>query len=196
MVQRLFGPVMVSMKVFGKACIFLGLTLLSFKTDKETLYFTETGSVYFKSSAPLELIEARSQKMKGLIDIEKMTFAFSVANTSFEGFNSALQREHFNENYMESARYPNSTFSGKIIEDIDITKDGEYTIRAKGKLNIHGVTQERIIKSTLQVKGGQFYVTSKFTVPLADHNIPIPRIVNQKVAEEIYVEIKATLAPK
>ncbi|MER2999374.1 YceI family protein [Pontibacter populi] len=160
------------------------------------LYRIKEARIHFKSEAPLELIEAGSTKLKGLIRTEDQTFAFSVANTSFEGFNSALQREHFNENYMESTRFPNCTFSGKIIEPIDFTKDGLYTVRAKGKLAVHGVDVERIIKATLTIKGNTVSVQSEFIVPLQDHNITIPKIVNQKIAEEINVTIDATLLPQ
>lgn len=160
------------------------------------LFVAKNGSISFKSEAPLELIEARSGKMKGVINPAEQTFAFSVSNETFEGFNSALQREHFNENYMESAKFPNSSFSGKIIETIDFTTDGTHNVRAKGKLLVHGVEQERIIKATLQIRKGVITVSSNFTVPLADHNITIPKIVYQKIAEEIQVNINAVLQPQ
>lgn len=162
----------------------------------KSLYLAKDASIHFKSEAPLELIEATSTKMKGVLKPADQTFAFSVPNSSFEGFNSALQKEHFNENYMESAKYPASTFTGKIIEEIDYETDGTYTVRAKGKLNVHGVEQERIIKATLQIKKGSITVTSSFTVPLADHNITIPKIVYQKIAEEISVDINAVFQPQ
>lgn len=171
--------------------------IVSFAGKKAgSIYEIKDGSVYFKSDAPLELIEARSSKLKGLIDIEKQTFAFSVLSESFEGFNSALQREHFNENYLESNKYPKSTFSGKIIEKVDLSKDGEYIVRAKGKLMIHGVEQERIIRSTITVKKGIVSIHSSFTVLLQEHNITIPRVVHQKIAEEISVEINAVAMKK
>ena len=110
---------------------------------------------------------------------------------SFQGFNSALQQEHYNENYLETREYPHASFSGKIIEKVDYEKDGNYQIRAKGKLVVHGVEQERIIKSTLQIKEGQLVVQSKFTILLEDHNINIPKIVHQKIAEQIIVDVKA-----
>ena len=171
------------------------VVLLGFTTRsaENKLYKVNTGQLYFKSDAPLELIEAKSNQLKGVIDPQKMTFAFSIQNNSFEGFNSALQRIHFNENYLESDKYPKSTFSGKIIEQVDFTKDGEYVVRTKGKLTIHGVEQERIIKSNVTVKNGELNLKANFTVPLADHNITIPRIVYQKIAEEIYVEVKGGL---
>lgn len=176
---------------------FLALISLVFWPASEVkLYEVNEGTVYFRSDAPLELIEASSTALRGLINVEERTFAFSVAMTSFEGFNSPLQRVHFNENYMESKQYPNASFSGKIIENIDFTKDGRYTVRAKGQLNVHGVKRERIIRSELQVEDGQLQVHADFTVLLAEHDISIPKIVHQKIAEQIAVEIQADFLPK
>lgn len=157
------------------------------------IYRCDNGSVHFRSDAPLELIEARSGRLRGVIDPAKQSFAWSVDIKSFEGFNSPLQREHFNENYMESRKFPKATFQGKIIEKIDFQKNGVYTVRAKGKLTIHGVEQERIIKSRLEVRDQKVFVKSAFTVPLADHDIAIPRVVHQKIAEEIAVTVDALL---
>ncbi|RMG76309.1 MAG: YceI family protein [Bacteroidetes bacterium] len=162
----------------------------------QSVFFIEKGTVYFKSDAPLELIEATSKELKGAIDAQKRTFAFTVEMATFEGFNSPLQREHFNENYLESHLYPQASFLGKIIENVDLTKDGTYTVRAKGQLSIHGITQERIIKSTVVVKKGKLRVESDFTVFLKEHDIAIPKIVYQKIAEEIKVRIRADFAPQ
>lgn len=158
---------------------------------QDPTYSTVSGSVFFRSDAKLELIEAKSVLLKGILKPRNGEFAFSVAVNSFEGFNSALQKEHFRENYMESDKYPKCTFEGKIIEKDDITVPGNYDIRAKGILNIHGITMERIIKVNLVTSGGQLKVRSIFTVFLADHAIGIPKVVHQKIAEEIYVEIDA-----
>ncbi len=157
-------------------------------------YATTQGIVTFTSNAPLELIEARSGSLLGIIDTDENTFAFSVRIQTFEGFNAPLQREHFNENYMESDKYPTCTFSGKIIEDIDLTDEGTYAIRAKGKLSLHGVDQERIIKSEVRSREGKLQVESNFTILLQEHNISIPKIVYQKIAEEIQVRVRAELA--
>ncbi len=156
-------------------------------------YRCENGKVFFRSEATLELIQARSKKLRGAIDPSNNNFAWSVETNSFEGFNNPLQREHFNENYMESAKYPKISFAGKIIEKIDFQTDGKYTVRAKGKLMAHGVEQERILRSELEVLGNKIRVRAQFTVPLADHNISIPRIVHQKIAEEVSVNIEADL---
>ncbi len=159
-------------------------------------YQCTNGTVILKSVATLELIQAKSDKLRGVIDTDKKTFAWSVDIKTFEGFNSPLQREHFNENYMESDHFPKASFLGKIIETIDFEAPGIQYVRAKGKLTLHGVEQERIIKSQLENKSGKLYIKSSFTVPVAEHNIGIPKIVHQKIAEEIQVTVEAVLENK
>lgn len=178
------------MKIHFLYSMFLILTLTSFESEKG-IYLTEEGRVYFKSDAPLEIIEANSSELKGAIDIEKRTFAFQVEIATFEGFNNPLQKEHFNENYLETHEYNKASFLGSIIEKINLKENGAHTIRAKGKLKIHGVTQERIIKSRVQVKDGKLNIQSKFTVLLKEHDIAVPRIVHQKIAEEIQIVVEA-----
>lgn len=161
--------------------LFFSLTFLI----QNALIHSNGASVTFRSDAKLELIEAESVALKGIINTEKRTFAFSVPIASFEGFNSPLQRQHFNENYLESNLYKNATFTGKIIEKVNLTKNGTYTVRAKGKLKVHGVTKERIIKSRLTISDGVFKVESGFSILLSEHNIDIPKVVRQKITEEI-----------
>jgi len=160
------------------------------------VYKTSSGKINFRSEAPLELIKASSDDLVGAIDSAKKNYSFKVAISSFEGFNSRTQREHFNENYMQTEQYPDASFKGKIIEDVDLSKDGTYSVRAKGMLNIHGVEQERIIKSDLTIKNGTISIKSTFTVLLNDHNIPIPKVVYQKLANEIKVEVNTILQPR
>ena len=163
---------------------------------QKTVYRTNKGNAKFISVAPLETIKAESHSLKGIIDTFQNTFAFSININSFQGFNSALQEQHFYENYMETDAYPLATFSGKIIELIDYATPGTYAVRAKGVMNLHGVKVERIIKSSVTVKQGEMQVRSSFVIPLTDHNIKIPRIVNQKISSEIQVEILAALKPE
>ncbi len=171
----------------------LAFLLMAAGMNAQEVYYTESGYVEFVSDAPLELISASSYSLRGAIDLDKRTFAFSINNNSFVGFNSPLQQEHFYENYIESHKYPASVFQGKIIEDHDFSKDATYSLRAKGDFEIHGISRERIIGATLIKKGDQLEVVAEFTVPLEDHNIKIPRIVYQKIAEVIDVKIQAVL---
>ena len=156
----------------------------------------KNGYIHFVSDAPLELIEAESEKLQGVIDQNKNTFAFAVPMSSFEGFNSPLQQQHFNENYLETNQYPRATFTGKIIEDISTLKQDTMTVRSKGQLTIHGKTSERIIEAQIIPGNNGFEVISKFKVPLEDHSIRIPRVVHQKIAEVINVTIRAQFLPR
>lgn len=172
------------------------LAITSFSCDElhaQEKYNTRKAGVDFTSEAELELIKAVSNEAKGIVDPSTNQFAFSVEIKTFKGFNSALQREHFNEKYMESEKYPRASFSGKIIEQIDFSKNGSYDVRAKGDLDIHGVKQTRIIKGKLIINNGALQVNAQFTVPLADHNISIPTIVRQKIATQIQVQFDAAM---
>ncbi len=155
-----------------------------------TVLSTRNGKAYFLSDAPLEMISATSRSLIGVLNTEDRRFSFSIPVNTFEGFNSALQQTHFNEDYLETDLYPQATFKGKIIEEVDLGIPGRYNIRAKGKLNIHGIDSDRIIRCDLDVESGSIKVKAKFTVFLDDHDIKVPSIVNQKIAEEIQVEIE------
>src|SRR3954471_931248 len=111
-------------------CIVLMLGAVSVCAQKR--YTITKGEITFTSNAQLELIKASSDKVQGLIDPATNQFAFTVDIKSFRGFNSELQREHFNEKYMESEVFPKARFSGKIIEQIDFTTDNTFEVRAKG----------------------------------------------------------------
>lgn len=174
--------------------IFVWMICASFA--QPVIYTSNNGVISFRSEAPFELINASSKEMKGAIDLSKNNFAFRIRIRSFEGFNSPLQKEHFNENYMQSDQYPEASFSGKIIETIDYSVKGKYTVRAKGILLVHGVEQERIIKSEIEVTENSIRISSNFSVLLSDHNIPIPRVVKEKLANEILVGINTELFAK
>ena len=162
---------------------------------QDNLYFTDKGTIDFTSDAPLEVIKAASGKLAGILKLDDRTFSFSIPMSSFEGFNSALQRTHFNENYLETEKYPKATFNGKIIEEVDFSQEGDIRVRAKGKMMIHGVEQDRIIRCTLTISKNEISISSGFTVLLEDHDITIPSIVQQKIAEEVEVEMAATITP-
>jgi len=179
----------------GRILTLIWVFCCSFASAQQ-VYEVSSGTIKFNSKAPQELIHASSDNLMGVIDMERKTFAFKIGISSFMGFNSPLQREHFNENYMETEVFPEASYSGKIIEDVDLTKDGVYEVRAKGKLRIHGVEQERIIRSTITSKKGRVSIQSDFVVLLADHNIKIPKVVHSKLSPEINVTVSATLVQR
>ena len=139
------------------------------------------------------MIAASSEELVGVLNIQDRRFSFSLPVNTFEGFNSSLQKTHFNENYLETDIYPQATFKGKIIEEVDLGMNGQYRIRAKGKLDIHGILVDRIIRCDIQVSFETITVKADFTVFLDDHDSKIPSIVNQKIAEEIKVSIECVM---
>ncbi|MFN3529589.1 MAG: YceI family protein [Bacteroidia bacterium] len=172
---------------------FAGTLLLFSYTAAQTLVLIST-EVSFVSEAPLELIKASNKQITGAIDMNNRSFLINVKTTGFKGFNSPLQQDHFMENYLEAEKYPKSVFSGKLIDSFDPKVPGHYEIRVKGMLDIHGVKRERIIKTSIEVRPDlSIYFESGFTVLLDEHNILIPKIVHQKIAEEIRIEVKGKL---
>jgi polyisoprenoid-binding protein YceI len=155
----------------------------------------KTGEIVFTSDAPLEEIKAKSSRLLGIMDIAKNRFAFSVDILSFQGFNSELQREHFGENYMETDKFPKATFQGKIIDKFNPAL-AKQNLRVKGQFEVHGVSQERIIEVEITKSGEGYRIHSAFNVQLADHNIAIPKIVYQKIAEIIHIDVSGTLKPR
>lgn len=164
-------------------------------TQEPVRWRLERSIISFVSEAPLERIAATNTKSTGVIDLGSRSFAVQVPIIEFEGFNAPLQREHFNENYMVSRVWPNATFSGRIVESIDLTVPSRYSTRAKGRFLLHGEAQERIIPCEIVVTGDGIRVTSTFDVALADHGIRIPRVVHQKVAAIVQVKVDALFKP-
>jgi hypothetical protein len=160
------------------------------------IFTCNDGKVKFDSEAQLEVIKAESNNLSGVIDGNSRNFAFSVSIESFQGFNSGLQREHFNENYMESPKYKTGSFRGKIIDAIDLTKQGTYNVKAKGTLDIHGVKKERSIDAKVTVKNKEIKIESDFDVALSDHKIKVPSVMNQKIASVIKVHVNADMKEK
>jgi polyisoprenoid-binding protein YceI len=183
---------MIRVKIIA-CCLFFLLGLSAYSQKRFT---TDKGEMTFTSNAKLEVIKASSNKIQGLLDPANGQFAFVVKVQSFEGFNSNLQKEHFNEKYMESEKFYDATFTGKIIEAIDYTQDGTYDVRAKGTLTIHGKKQPRIIPGKLKIEKGTLRIESNFTVPMADHDIKVPQIVSEKIATEIFVKLNVAMVQK
>jgi len=176
--------------------LFLTLTALFLYTGlKAQVWVSKTVTSSFYSSTPVEDIDAQSKSGASAIDTKSYNIIFKVSNTSFQ-FKKKLMQEHFNENYMESDKFPTSDFKGKILEQIDFSKPGSYPITVKGNLQIHGVTKEYTTKGLLVIANGEAKASSTFNVKLADHNIKIPTIVFKQIAETILVKMTAIYQPK
>ncbi len=172
----------------------VALIVLSISASAQ-IYRTASGKISFFSKTPMEDIDAKSNTTVVLLNTKTNEVVFQVQNTSFN-FPNKLMEEHFNEKYMESEKYINSIFSGKINETIDYTKNGSYDITVTGKLNIHGVEQLRTISGKVVVQEQSIQLVSDFKVKVADHEIEIPKLVIAKIAEVIDVHVDTTLIPR
>lgn len=181
------------MKTIG---IFLSLLLTFSITVEAQKFITKTGNISFYSSAPLEDIEAHNDQVNAALNTKTGDLVFKVLIRSFQ-FEKALMQEHFNENYMESHKYPASTFQGKItnMQDIDFEKEGTYTAEIEGKLTIHGVTNEISEKGTFTVKDDAIHGKTTFNVLVEDYDIKIPKAVVNNIAESIEVTVDVELKP-
>lgn len=159
-------------------------------------FYTKTGKITFYSKAPLEDIEATNRTVSAAIDSKTGAIQFSVQMKGFE-FEKKMMQEHFNENYVESDKYPKSEFKGTITNnsEIDYTKDGTYTAKVKGKLTIHGVTKDMETTGTIKVHGGKIDVSSGFNVLVSDYNIKIPAVVKDKVSNSVKIVVDCTMEP-
>lgn len=154
----------------------------------------EKTEVSFYSYTPVENISAKTNTVTEAINFGTGDFTFKIPVKTFD-FPNDLMEEHFNENYLESDKYPDATFKGKYTSaaPVDITKDGSYPVVAKGTLTMHGVAQTREIPAVINVKGGKISIEAAFKVKLADHKIEVPSVVFAKIAEDIDVKIKSTM---
>lgn len=175
-------------KVLLISILFLSLQAWSQK------YVTKNGTIRFFSESPAENIEAINQQVNSAYDAANGNFVFKVLIKSFV-FEKALMQEHFNENYLESDKFPNATFAGKVtdFDKLDLSKDGVYDVMTEGKLTIHGVTKDVKQSGSFKVEGGKIHTNSKFMVKVADYDIKIPKTVVDNIAEEIEVTVDATL---
>ncbi len=153
-------------------------------------YMTRTGVISFYSKAPLEDIKAVNNQVYAIIDAGKKNLAFSILLKGFI-FEKELMQTHFNENYVESDKYPKAVFSGAYTGDLIPAKDGVYTITIKGNLSLHNVTKSIELPGTVEVKAGKLIATAEFKIKPEDYNISIPSIVRDKIAREITIHVEA-----
>jgi len=154
-------------------------------------YMTKTGFIGFYSKTPLEDIKAENNQVYAVLDPANHHIAFALLLKGFI-FPKELMQEHFNENYVESDKYPKATFSGACSGDMDLAKEGTYQVVIKGTLSLHGVTQPLETTAQLEVKSGQITGTSSFRLKPEDFQIHIPGVVRDKIAKEINVRVQIT----
>ena len=157
-------------------------------------YIGRNGYVRFFSEAPLEDIEAINQSGLSIFDTSSGEIAFTIPIDQFE-FEKKLMQQHFNENYLESEKYPNSTFKGTIIGFSDAKVEGKQNLKAIGEITIHGITKEIVVMGTGNIRDYHIFLEAKFPVALKDFQIKIPRVVLYNIAEVVEVTIRFEYIP-
>ena len=170
------------------------LTILSLASVNAQKYITKNGHIRFFSTTPMEDIEAHNRQVNSALDQQTGDFVFRVLMKSFQ-FEKALMQEHFNENYVESDKFPNAAFTGKVsnIKDVPFDKNGTYPVNVEGDLTIKGITKKVSEKGTLEIRDGKVYGKSTFNVLLADYGIKVPAAVANNIAKSIQIDVDVTL---
>jgi len=174
-----------------KKCILFALFgLFAVSALNAQRYFTREGKVSFFSDAKIEQIEAINKTATSVYDAETGKMEFAVLIKAFQ-FEKALMQEHFNENYMESDKFPKASFKGNVVDfkAVNLTKDGVYPVKVKGQLTIHGVTKDVEAEGKFTVKGGAITAASTFNVAVADYGIVIPSLVRENIAKTVKIDV-------
>lgn len=160
------------------------------------IYKAKSGgtTVSFYSKSPLEDIEAINKGAIVVLNSKTGDLQCAVTIVNFK-FKNALMEEHFNENYMETPKFPTSEFKGKINEAIDYKQDGTYDVTVTGKMKIHGKEIDKTYKGKIIIKGNDISVDAKFDVSLKEHDIKVPKLVIKNIAENIETTIHAEYKP-
>jgi len=178
-------------KLFVACALFVGVSAV-----KAQIYTAKEGgtSISFFSEAPLENIEAVNKGAMIVFKSSTGDLQMSVSIQNFK-FKNALMEEHFNENYMESDKYPKAIFKGRINDPVDYNKDGEQKVTVAGKLEMHGVTKEVTLTGSIVKEGAGFKLSSKTKIKVSDYNIKVPSMYVKNIAEVVDVTFSAVLEP-
>lgn len=183
------------MKIF---IALVAMVAIASNTVAQDKYFTKSGKIKFdatEKNSP-ENIDAINNAVTCVLDTKTGNFQFAVLMKGFE-FDRALMMEHFNENYMESDKFPKAEFRGQIVNNNpgNYQKNGNYDVVVKGKMTMHGETKEIETKGKITVQNGSVTAVADFPVALADYKIAIPSLVADKVAKVAAVKVDCSLAP-
>ena len=175
---------------------FLAACCFSIHIASAQMLAAQNGSISFYSKTPMEDISAKNVKVAGLLNIANRQIVIRAMMKDFD-FPNNLMEEHFNENYVESDKFPKSTFSGTINEAVDFSKPGSYPATATGTLEIHGVSKPKTISGTLVVNADKSVTLSaSYPILLEDHDIKRPSIVMMKIAEKVDCKADLVFKPK
>jgi hypothetical protein len=191
--MKLAYPFLINQQTMNTKKILLAAAFaLPFTLSAQERWSARTGTISFFSDTPMEKIEANNKKVSSIYDIGTNEIVFVALVKSFE-FEKALMQEHFNENYMESTKFPKATFKGKVegLTAADLRKPGKHEVTVTGDLTMHGVTKPVSVKGVFDVAAtGQVSASCDFIVKPEDYDIEIPGVVRDNIAKEIQVKVR------
>lgn len=172
------------------------LTIVAPTVLSQNRIFTKNGVISFSAGTAVEDIDGVNRSVTSIIDTETGRTEFALLMKGFE-FKRSLMQEHFNENYIESSKFPKATFKGDIqdISSVHFSENGKYIVTVKGKLEIHGVVRDIETSGTIYVKDGVTSCESSFIITLADYNIAIPKAVADKLSPTVTVNVSCNYKP-
>jgi hypothetical protein len=170
-----------------KALMIFTLVAMAAGVQAQNIFLATGGKVSLFSSTPLENIDATTESATSVITTSTNGIQFTVPMRTFK-FKKSLMEEHFNEKYVESEKFPKSTFKGKINEAINWNRDTVATVTATGDFFLHGVTKQRTETGKLTIKDGKIYLDISFNVLLKEYEIEVPKVVTQSIAESISIK--------
>ena len=173
-----------------KTTLLIPILFLSFSIIAQEKMITKNGTISFEASVPaFEEVKAKNTGVSCVLNTKTGEIASLALMKGFK-FKVALMEEHFNENYVESAKYPKATFKGKI-ENFDISKITttvqNYTL--KGKLELHGKTKDISVIAKIRKTNEGIEISSNFSVNSDDFAIEIPSVVSKKVSKKVNVSL-------
>ncbi|HNX55536.1 MAG TPA: YceI family protein [Prolixibacteraceae bacterium] len=172
--------------------VILAASVSAFSQGK---YISKNAYISFYSSTSMEDILGESNEAVTILNAETGEIAFQALMTTFH-FKRALMEEHFNENYMESTKFPKTKFSGKIEGfNKDMLKNPASEVKVTGTLSVHGVDKTITVPVKLGMGNGKLVGTAKFKVTPEDYGIAIPSLVRDKIAKQMEVTVKAEYQP-
>jgi len=156
--------------------------------------FTKSANISFFSKTPIENIDAVNKSATCVMDLATGKMEFAVLIKGFQ-FDRSLMQEHFNENYMESSKFPKAVFKGQIdnYKTLDLTKTAKIPVIVSGQMTMHGVTNNIKTTGTVSTGGGKVTLDSSFDILLADYKIDIPALVKDQISKSIKITINAPL---
>lgn len=177
-----------------KAFTIFALILMSHFAIAQDKILTKSGQITFEASVPsFEEVKATNKLSACVLNTKTGDIASVAMMKSFK-FKSALMQEHFNENYMESDKYPKATFKGKI-ENFDASKlttqKQEFVIN--GTIELHGKSKNISVVAKISKKENTTNIVSNFILNTDDFNIDLPFLISNKVSKKVKVNLDYNL---